>query len=56
MVQYQVTGIEGLPGPFGRAAVQGWQALSSPVLRGTHDRKREQEKKGIDVCIMPVVL
>lgn len=62
MVQLQVVGIEDLPGLLGRAAGRGWQAPSSPVpvLRGTYDRKREQkreqEKKGIAMCIMPVML
>lgn len=47
MVQLQVVGIEDLPGLIGRAAGRGWQAPSSlvPVLRGTYDRKREQEKR-----------
>lgn len=47
MVQLQVVGIEDLPGLLGRAAGRGWQAPSSPVpvLRGTYDRKREQEKR-----------
>lgn len=57
VVQLQVAGIEDLPGPLGRAAGQGWQVPSSScLLRGTHDRKREQEKKGIAMCIMPVAL
>lgn len=47
MVQLQVVGIEDLPGLLGRAAGRGWQAPSSPVpvLRGTYDRNREQEKR-----------
>lgn len=56
VVELCVAGIEDLPGLLGRAAGQGWQTPSSPVQSSSHDRKREQENKGITMCIKPVML